>query len=149
MVTGLALGLSAVLTLCAAALRFGGASLVRTPRAEALHDAAEGDRRAARVAVLLEDRAVIQPSLGMVHAAVLVAAAIPAAWALAALLSGWVLLCALFGLGFVLVLFGDLLPRSFGRARPRRPAYAFSRLLEIAVGIGDRASDLIQEEEEE
>ncbi len=149
MVTGPALALSAVFTLFAAAIRFGGASLVRTPRADALHDAAEGDRRAARVAALLEDRAVIQPSLGMVHAALLVAAAIPAAWALAALLSGWLLLAALLGLGFALVLLGDLLPRSFGRARPRGPAYSFSRLLEAAVHVGERASDLIQEDEED
>ena len=61
MVTGLALGLSAVLTLFAAALRLGGASLVRTPRAEALHDAAEGDRRASRVAALLRRRAFRSP----------------------------------------------------------------------------------------
>ncbi len=149
MVTGLALGLSAVFTLVAAAIRLGGASLVRTPRAEALHDSAEGDRRAARVAALLEDRTIIQPSLGMVHAALLVAAAIPAAWALAALLSGWLLLGALFGLGLILVLLGDLLPRSFGRARPRRPAYLFSWLLEGAVKIGERASDLIQDDEDE
>jgi CBS domain containing-hemolysin-like protein len=143
-VTVLALAVSVVLALFAAALRFGGASLVRTPRADALHDAAEGIRGADRVARLLEDRPSIQPSLGLIHAAALVAAAIPAAWALTALASGWVLLGVLIGLGVVLVLLGDSLPRSFGRARPRKPAYRLARLLETAVRVGDRANDLIE-----
>ena len=82
--TGLALGLGAALALLAFLVRFAGASLVRTPRADALHDAAEGYPGAATVARLLDDRAAIQPSLGVVHAAFLVAAAIPAAWALSA-----------------------------------------------------------------
>jgi CBS domain containing-hemolysin-like protein len=148
-VTGLALALSAAMTVAAAILRFGGASLVRTPRADALHDAAEGRSGAERVAVLLDDRAALQPSLGIVHAALLVAAAIPAAWALSVLTSGWVLLGSLVGLGVVLVLLGDSLPRSWGRARPRKPAYRFSRLLQAAVRVGERATDLISEEEEE
>ena len=147
--TGLALGLSALFMLFAAALRFGGASLVRTQRADALHDAAEGDARAARVADLLENRAAIQPSLGMVHSAALVAAAIPGAWAIAALLSGWWLLVALIGLGLVVALAGDSLPRSWGRARPGQPAYRLSRLLQAAIRLGERASDLIQDAEDD
>jgi CBS domain containing-hemolysin-like protein len=148
-VTVLALAVSVVLASFAAALRFGGASLVRTPRADALHDAAEGIRGADRVARLLEDRPAIQPSLGLVHAAALVAASIPAAWALTALASGWVLLGVLIGLGIVLVLLGDSLPRSFGRARPRKPAYRLARLLETAVRVGDRANDLIEIDDDE
>jgi CBS domain containing-hemolysin-like protein len=145
--TGLALALSALLLLIAAALRFGGASLVRTERADALHDAAEGDRRAARVAALLENRAQIQPSLGMIHAAVLVAAAIPAAWAVSHLLSGWPLVGGFVALGIALVLAGDSFPRSWGRARPRA-AYRLARILETAVRLGERANDLIQDEED-
>jgi CBS domain containing-hemolysin-like protein len=148
-VTGLALGLAAVLALAAAILRFGGASLVRTPRADALHDAADGIRGAERAAELLEDRAVLQPAVGAVHAALLVAAAIPASWAVSALASGWVLVAAFVGLGFVLVLAGDSLPRAWGRARPRRPAYRFSRLLAGAVKVGRRATDLLLEDDEE
>lgn len=147
--TALALVVSGLLTSAAAVLRFGGASLVRTPRADALHDAMEGRLGAERVAELLEDRTALQPSLGMVNAALLVAAAVPGSWALAALLSGWALLGALVGLGVVLVFLGDLLPRSLGRARPGAPAYRAARLLETAVRFGERASDLIVDEEDE
>ena len=144
----LALVLSGFLLLAAAALRFGGASLVRTPRAEALRDAAEGRRGAARAAALLEDRLALQPSLGVAHTTLLVAAAIPAVWALCVLLSGWALLACLLGTGALLVLAGDLVPRSMGRARPRRPAYRLSPLLALAIRAGERATDLIQEDEE-
>ena len=147
--TTVALIISLIVTAFAAALRFGGASLVRTPRADALHDAAEGHKGADRVARLLEDRAAIQPSIGLVHAAALVTAAIPAAWAVSALLSGWALLGMLICLGVVLVLVGDSLPRSFGRNRPRAPAYRLARILEAAVDIGDRANDLIEVDDEE
>ncbi|MFH1330153.1 MAG: hemolysin family protein [Actinomycetota bacterium] len=147
--TTLALAVSGLLTVLAAALRFGGASLVRTPRAQALRDAAEGRRGAARVADLLEDRLSLQPSLAVVHAAVLVAAAIPAAWALSALLSGWGLAGSLVGAGLLLVVGGDLLPRSLGRARPRLAAYRLSLLLALAVRVGKRATDLLQEDDED
>jgi CBS domain containing-hemolysin-like protein len=147
-VTWLALVLATVLMLAAAILRLGGASLVRTPRADAIHDAAEDVRGAGRVADLLEDRASLQPSLGVVHAALLVAAAIPGAWAMSVLASGWVLVGALIGLGILVVMVGDVLPRAWGRARPRGPAYRFSRLLGAAVRVGERATDLIQEDEE-
>jgi CBS domain containing-hemolysin-like protein len=146
--TGLALAFSLVVTIAAATLRFGGASLVRTPRADALHDAAEGNAGAVRVAALLEERATLQPSLGLIHAALLVTAAIPASWAMTALFSGWPLAAALLGLGVLLVLAADSLPRAFGRARPRTPAYRFSRLLEMAVRAGERATDLIVEDDE-
>jgi len=147
--TTLALVLAGGLTVLAAALRFGGASLVRTSRAQALRDAAAGRRGAARVADLLEDRLTLQPSLGVVHAAVLVAAAIPVAWALSALLAGWNLAAALVGAGLVLVLAGDILPRSMGRARPRLAAYRLSPLLAVALRVGERATDLLQEDDEE
>jgi putative hemolysin len=147
--TDLALTLAAVLALLAAVLRFGGAALVRTPRAQALRDAAEGRRGAARAASLLEDRVSLQPSLAVVSTALLVAAALPAAWALAVRLSGWALAGALAGLGLVLVVGGDLLPRSLGRARPRLAAYRLAGLLAPAVRVGERATDLLQEDEDE
>jgi putative hemolysin len=148
-VTTLALVLAGLLTLVASALRFGGASLVRTPRAQALRDAAEGQRGAARAADLLEGRLTLQPSLAVVHAALLVAAAIPAAWALSALLGGWALAGCLVGAGLLVVLTGDIVPRSMGRARPRLPAYRLSILLAVAVRAGERATDLLQEDDED
>ena len=100
---GFALGFSGVATCMAFALRLGGASLVRTPRADALHDAAEGIGGAATVARLLDDRPSLQPSLGVVHVALLVAAAIPSSWALAAATSGVGLAASLVALGAALV----------------------------------------------
>ena len=147
--TSVALGLAVVFTGVAAALRFGGASLLRTHRADALRDAADRRRGASTVAELLEEPVTLQPSLGMVHAALLVSAAIPAAWALSALASGWILAAALIVLGVALVLLGDTLPRSFGRTVPRWPAYRLSRLLAAAVNLGRRATDFIYEDDEE
>jgi len=147
--TTLALAAAGLLALLAAVLRLGGASLMRTARAQALRDAAEDRRGAGRAAQLLEDRLSLQPSLAVVHAAVLVAAALPAAWALAALVSGWVLAGCLLGSGLLLVLGGDVLPRSIGRARPRFPAYRLSPLLAAAVRVGRRATDLLQEDDDE
>jgi CBS domain containing-hemolysin-like protein len=144
---GTALGFSGVVAVLAFAVRLGGASLVHTPRADALHDAAEGNKGAAAVARLLDDRLVLLPSIGVVHAGLLVTASIPAAWALAAALSGPMLAFSLLALGFVIVVFGDIVPRVLGRTRPRRPAYRLARLLSIAVSIGLRATDLILEEE--
>lgn len=142
---GWAWAFSGSVLILAAALRAAGASLVRTPRAEALHDAAEGDKRAALVAELLEDRARIQPAISVVHSALLVAGALPAAWVLSDRLFGWQLLVGLVLVGVALVLIGDLMPRSLGRRRPRRMAYRLSQLLSLAVSVGDKAVDLIND----
>jgi len=144
-----AAAVAAVLTLVAALIRFGGASLVRTPRADALHDAADQVPGAARVAALLEDRAAIQPALGVVHAALVVVGAISAAWAITTVMSGPGLAGALVGLGVIIVLAADTIPRSLGRNRPRFPAYRFSRLLERSVSLGERAADMIVEYDED
>lgn len=143
------LGLSIIPLALAGAIRAAGASLVRTNRADALHDAAEGNANAQRIADLLEDRPRLQPALGMVHSTLLVITAVAAAWAISGLASGWALLPALVGLGIVLALFGDFLPREWGRARPRTLAYRFPRLLEWAVNLGGRAADLIADEEDD
>ena len=147
--TALALALSLFVLVVAAVLRAGGASLVLTPRADALHDAAEGDRRAATVAELLDDRGRIQPAIGMVHSATLVAAVLPASWAMATSSGGWSLALALTGLGLAVILVGDLLPRSVGRHSPRSLAYRLAPILKWAVAIGGRASDFLLEEEED
>ncbi|MBT8217533.1 MAG: HlyC/CorC family transporter [Acidimicrobiia bacterium] len=143
-----ALLLAAALLVVGALVRAGGASLVRTSRADALHDAAEGDEGAARVARVLDaDRSVIQPAIGTVMTVILVAAAVPASWALTQQLSGLALLAGLVGLGIAIVLIGDLLPRSLGRNRPRRLAYRFSGLLTLVIRLGSRAVDLVAEDE--
>ena len=133
----------------AAALRAAGASLVRTPRAAALHDAADGERGAVIVAELLGDRPRIQPSLSLIHSALLVAAALTTAGVMSSLVEGWRLALALVLTGLALVMLGELVPRSLGRRRPRRIAYRLARLLHIAVSAGERAVDLIKDEEKE
>ncbi len=92
---------------------------------------------------------MIQPALGTVTTVLLVAAAVPAAWALTQQLSGLALLAGLAALGLALVLIGDLLPRSWGRSHPRLLAYRFSTLLAGSVRLGSRAVDLVTEDEEE
>ena len=147
--TGLALAAAALIVLVTGLLRAAGASLVRTPRADAVHDAAAGDGRAARVAELLEERPRIQPALGMIHTGLLVSAAIPASWALSRLADGAALLLALVSLGVLLVLAGDLLPRSYGRRRPSSLAYRFAWLLWPAIALGHAATDLITDLDED
>ena len=93
--TSLALVASLLVLIVNAMLRAAGASLVRTPRANALHDAAEGNARAGTVAELLDDRPRIQPALGIFHAGLMVLSAIPATWAMTSLFSGLALLTAL------------------------------------------------------
>ena len=144
--TWLAFIVAVALVALAAALRSGGASLVRTPRADALVAAAEGDPRAQRAAELLEDRAQIQPALGMVHTVLVTVAAVAATWGLSRLFDGWELALALLALGVVLVVFGDFLPRAWGRARPGVTAYRFIGFLESAVSLGERAADAITDD---
>jgi len=73
---------------------------------------------------------------------------IPASWALSALLSGWQLALAYAAMTVLLVLLSDLIPRTIGRSRPRSFAYRFSRLLAIAVRVGDAANDLVSDEDD-
>ena len=141
--------LSTGVLVLAAVIRAARASLVLTPRADALHDAAEGRAGAEVVAGLLEDRARLQPSLSLVHSVLLVASALPTAWALGTVFGGWRLAAALAAAGAVLVLVGEMLPRTLGRRRPRRIAYRFARLLRAAVAAGGRTADLIEDEEDE
>jgi CBS domain containing-hemolysin-like protein len=148
-VIGAAFALSVVVLFLTAIVRAAGATLVRTPRADALHDAGEGDARAGVVADLLEDRLRIQPALGTVVTTLLILAVIPASWALSRLLSGWQLAIAFVLLTVALVLLSDLIPRTIGRSRPRSFAYRFSRLLAIAVRVGDAANDLVSDEDDD
>jgi CBS domain containing-hemolysin-like protein len=148
-VTGLALIASGVLVAITAVLRAGGASLVRTPRADALHDAADGNGRAAIVADLLEERTRIQPALSPVLTSLLVLAVIPATWAFVRMFDGWVLFLVLVAMAFLLIVIVDVVPRTVGRSRPRTLAYRYARLLSWAIAVGDATNDLVADEEGE
>ena len=143
--TTLALAISGVLILLTAVLRAAGASLVRTPRADALHDARSDDHRAERIAELLSDRPRIQPALGLVGTGLLVLAVLPAAWALSRITEGWALAVSLVVVGFVVLVLGDIVPRTLGRNRPRTIAYRFAWLLEPLITLGETTADLISD----
>jgi CBS domain containing-hemolysin-like protein len=146
-VIAFALSVSTLLVLLIAVIRAAGASLVRTPQADALRDAAEGNRKAGIVAELLEERARIQPALATVVTGLLLLAVIPATWAFARLFAGWVLFAVLSVLVVVLVAASDLITRTVGRSRPKTLAYRFARPLAAAVHVGDAANDLVFDEE--
>ncbi len=123
-------------------LRAAGASLIRTPRADALHDAAEGYPRADRIARLLEDPSSIAPSVNVMHVVLLVLASIVGTWSATAVAAGPALVVWLVALAVIVVFVGDLIPRSLGRSRSRRLAYRFASLLEKAVAMGSMAVNL-------
>ena len=138
-----------VLLLVAAALRTGGASLVRASRAEVITDAGNDVRGATTVADLLEDRSRLQPALGTTVTFLIVAAVIPLTWVLTDALSGIALGGALVALAIVLVVFVDVIPRWIGRNRPGTVAYRLSAILKVAIVFGEAAGDLIPNPEEE
>ena len=147
--TAVALSFTVVMLFLAALIRAAGASLVRTSRADALHDAAGGDERAAAVAVMLEDRPGLQPAINVVHSALLLAATVPTVWALSERSMPGVTRLALFvGLGLFILFMGDVAPRSVGRSRARNFAYRWSRLLKAVVRIGAAANDLVEDDDE-
>ena len=145
----LAFGVSAILLLVTATLRAAGAALVRTSRADALHDAAEGNERAAAVADLLELRARIQPALAPVLTGLLVLAVIPLTWAVSSLVSGWWLALIVLIMAIVLVIVTDLVPRTIGRSRSSSLAYRLASLLAVSIRLGDAANDLVSDEDEQ
>lgn len=141
LISGVAIAI--FLVLVAGTLRAGGASLIRTARADALRSVAEDVSGAQTVATLLEDRNSLQPALGTAMTFLIVLAVIPLTWALTDSVSGPPLAAALLGMAFVLLLVVDVIPRRIGRTRPGVLAYRLSRLLAIAVAFGSAAGDLI------
>jgi putative hemolysin len=137
-----------VLLAVTALLRAAGASLVRTHRADALADAADGRRGADVVAELLDDPVALQPSLGFTTAALGLAGVAAGTWSATATWSGWTAIGAVVVVWLAALLVGDLLPRGIGRARPRSLAYRFSRLLAAAIAVGSAASDLVTEDQD-
>ncbi len=145
----LAFVVSAILLLVTSTLRAAGAALVRTSRADALHDAAEGNEQAAAVADLLQLRARIQPALAPVLTGLLVLAVIPLTWAVSSLVSGWWLALVVLVMAVVLVIVTDLVPRTIGRSRSSSLAYRLAPLLAVSIRLGDAANDLVSDEDEE
>lgn len=141
--------LALIVLLLAGVLRAGGASLVRTPRADALHADADGVHGAAKVAHLLEDRANIQSALGTSVTFLIVLAVIPLAWVLTDTLSGVELGAALLSMAAALVILVDVIPRWIGRNRQGSVAYRLAPLLKGAIAFGTAAGDLIADTDEE
>jgi CBS domain containing-hemolysin-like protein len=148
---GLSAGLAAALLLLsiAATLRAGGASLVRTSRADALKAAAADTKGAERVVKLLEDRVKLQPALGTTVTFLIVLAVVPLTWVLTDALSGWKLGASLLAMAVVLLLLVDVVPRRIGATRPASVAYRLSLPLTAAVSFGLMAGDLIADIDEE
>jgi len=139
---------SLIVLVLAGALRSSASSLMVTARADALRDGAEAVHGADTVARLLDDRPRLQSSIGLVHSAILVTAIIPAAWALTTVFRGWVLAVAMVALAVLVLLAGDILPRSYGRTHPGTHAYRLANLLAIAARSGRWAGELLIEDAE-
>ena len=147
--TAVAFIAAGILLAVTATLRAAGAALVRTSRADALHEAADGNDRAATVAGLLENRARIQPALAAVLTGLLVFAVVPLTWALATVFSGWRLAAIMIVMAVVVVIVTDILPRTVGRSRSSTLAYRLAPLLAASVRLGDAANDLVSDEDDE
>jgi CBS domain containing-hemolysin-like protein len=145
MILGLAIPVAALVL--AAALRAGLTSTLRTPRADAIRDAAEGNKGAGRIAKLLEDRDSIHPSINAAHSVLLLAAAVPAAWLVTRRVSGGALVISLLALVLMIWLVGDYLARGFGRARSRTLAYRLAPLLVTTARWGRAANEFVSEDD--
>lgn len=143
----LGLAISAAALALAAALRAGLTSTLRTPRADAIRDAADGIKGAARIAKLLEDRDSIHPSINAAHSVLLLAAAVPAAWLVTRRVTGGALVISLLALGLMIWLVGDYLARGFGRARSRTLAYRLAPLLVTTARWGRAANEFVSEDD--
>lgn len=142
----LALVLSVAALGLAAALRAGLTSTLRTPRADALRDSADGNKGAYRIAKLLEDRDSIHPSINAVHSVLLLTAAVPAAWLVTRRVTGGALVVSLLALVLMIWLIGDYLARGFGRARSRALAYRLAPLLATTMRWGRAANEFVAED---
>jgi CBS domain containing-hemolysin-like protein len=143
----LGLAISAAALALAAALRAGLTSTLRTARADAIRDAAEGNKGAGRIAKLLEDRDSIHPSINAAHSVLLLAAAVPAAWLVTRRVSGGGLVVSLLALVLMVWLVGDYLARGFGRARSRTLAYRLAPLLVTTARWGRAANEFVSEDD--
>jgi CBS domain containing-hemolysin-like protein len=129
-------------------LRLAGSAITKVPRADALRDAADEIGGAEKVARLLEEREDITPAVAMAGSAMLLLSAV-AGTALVATGQPLGTAVGYSALVFLVVfLIGDLIPRQLGRRWPHNIAYRSAGLLEIAVGLGGWATDLIADPNE-
>jgi CBS domain containing-hemolysin-like protein len=142
------IAVAVLLLAVAAALRAGGASLIRIARADALKAVAADTKGAERVAKLLEGRPRLQPALGTSITFLIVLAVIPLTWAITDIVGGWALGLALLAMAVVLLAVVDILPRRLGRLRSETLAYRLATPLTLAVRLGEAAGDLIVEFDE-
>jgi CBS domain containing-hemolysin-like protein len=142
-VTSVILIVAIVALLVGAWLRLAGSALTKVPRADALRDAADDVGGAAKVAGLLEEREDITPAVAMAGSAMLLVSAVAGT----ALIATGQALGAAVGYAalvfLVVFLVGDLIPRQLGRRWPHAIAYRSAGLLDVAVGLGGWATDLI------
>ena len=143
----LGLAISATALALAAALRAGLTSTLRTARADAIRDAADGINGAEGIAKLLEDRDSIHPSINAAHSVLLLAAAVPAAWLVTRRVTGGALVMSLLALVLMVWLVGDYLARGFGRARSRTLAYRLAPLLVTTARWGRAANEFVAEDD--
>ncbi len=126
----------------AAVLRAGLTSALRTTRADALREAADGRRGAARIAELLEERESLHPSINAVQSLILLAAVAPIVWLTTREAVGvevvWRLVLPVVVYWFI----GDLLARWLGRYRPGSLAFALAPLLAPMVRAGSAANQV-------
>jgi len=144
-----AMVVAVICVVVAGLLRAGGASLLRTPRADALHDAADEVPGASRAASLLDDREAIVPSVNIVHTVLFVIAALLGGWVFDRLTEGPMLALAIAAFGLGMVALGALLPRRMGRERAPGLGYRLAPLVALGVAAGSRAADIIRNGEED
>lgn len=142
-----ALAVAALLILVSAWLRAAGTAITRVPRADALRDASDDVKGAARVAHLLENREVIAPAVGVVATAFLVAGAVLGTAFLVGDFDDAGLVVVAVAVGLVAFVIGDLIPRRVGRLNSKRLSYRSSAILSWSVRLGGWANDLIPEVE--
>lgn len=140
---------SFVLVLFAFWLRAAGTAVGRVPRADALRDASDDVKGAAAVALLLDEREMISPAVGVVASALLIAGSVIATAVLVTDASGLSALLTAIGIGTVAFLVGDLVPRQVGRVNEHAIAYKSAVLLTLAVRMGGWANELLPELDEE
>ncbi len=147
--TVLPIVLSLVLLALAAWVRAAGTAVTRVPRADALRDASDKVKGAAKVAELLDEREQITPAVGVVVSGLLVLSSVLAtAIIIDRLDSGPAIVVALL-VGALTFVGGDPVPRAIGRASGHGIAYRSAPVLGLAVRMGGWANDLLTEEVED
>lgn len=143
--TWVVLSIALLLLMGAFWLRAAGTAVGRVPRADALRDASDGVAGAEHVAVLLEEREVINPAVGVVASGLLIAGSVISTAVLTTDQPGGRALVTAIAIGLVAFLVGDLVPRQAGRLSSHVIAYRSAVVLSLAVKMGGWANELLPE----